>query len=173
MSDYRRLLVKGGTYLFTVVTHGRKPFLCDEDKLDRLKDAFKYVMKKQPYRIDALVILPDHLHCVWTLPEDDADFSSRWLKLKRYFSIGIETTTNHRRKKNVWQNRFWEHLIRDQEELHRCFDYIHYNPVKHGYVNRPCDWLYSTFKQHVARGYYDVNWGANEEPKNIRSLVLE
>jgi len=173
MSNYHRLLMNGGTYFFTVVTYNRQPLLCDEPAITRLKAAFKYVVKTHPYRLDALVVLPDHLHCIWTLPEDDADFSTRWNRLKRYFSIGIEGKVNHRREKHIWQHRFWEHLIRDEEDLHRCLDYIYYNPVKHGHVKNPCDWPYSTFKRHVIRWHYDINWGASGEPENIKELILE
>ena len=80
---------------------------------------------------------------------------------------------NHRREKHIWQNRFWEHLIRDEKNLHRCLDYMHYNPVKHGHVTKPSDWKYSTFLQHVKRGHYDIDWGCNEEPPNIKKLLLE
>ena len=173
MSNYRRLLVNGGTYFFTVVTYKRQLLLCEEHALSRLKAAFRYVMKTHPYRMDGLVVLPDHVHCVWTLPENDDDFSVRWHRLKRHFSIGIDGSTNHRRGKHIWQNRFWEHLIRDEKNLHHCLDYMHYNPVKHGYVAKPSDWKYSTFLQHVKHGHYDMNWGSNGEPPSIKKLLLE
>ena len=172
MSEYHRLFVKGGTYFFTVVTYNRQPLLCEQPALIRLKAAFRYVMDKHPYRIDGLVILPDHLHCIWRLPEDDGNFSIRWNMLKRYFSISMDGPTNKRREKTIWQRRFWEHLIRDEDDLHRCLDYIHYNPVKHGYVERPYDWDSSTFKQHVKRGFYDMNWGCNGEADVIKNRLL-
>ena len=173
MSNYRRLLIKGGTYFFTVVTYNRQPILCDEPSLSRLKEAFRYIKKTHPYHMTALVVLPDHLHCIWTLPENDDHFSMRWNRLKRYFSLGVEGKLNHRREKHIWQHRFWEHLIRNEEDLHRCLDYIHYNPVKHGHVKKPIDWPYSTFKRHVSLGHYDINWGAGDEPDNIQKLILE
>jgi len=142
MSNYRRVYVKGGTYFFTVVTHERKPFLCNTQAITRLRSAFRYAMKKYPFHIKGIVILPDHLHCIWKLPDNDADFSKRWNLIKRYFSIGMNGNLNHRREKNIWQRRFWEHLIRDEDDFNRCLDYIHYNPVKHGYVNDPSHWPY-------------------------------
>jgi putative transposase len=173
MSDYRRLYVKGGVYFFTLVTHERRPLLCEEKALVRLKAAFRYSIKKYPFRINGLVILPDHIHSIWQLPEHDHDFSIRWNMIKRYFSIGMTGDTNHRREKNIWQKRFWEHLIRDEEDFQRCFDYIHYNPVKHGYVNRPSDWAFSTFKANVKKGFYDMDWGSSMEPDRIKNIQLE
>ena len=173
MSNYRRLLMKGGTYFFTVVTYNRRPLLCEEYALNRLKAAFGYVKKSHPYQMEALVVLPDHLHCIWRLPEDDADFATRWNRFKRYFSIGIQGSLNQRREKSIWQHRFWERLIRNDADLHRRLDYIHYNPVKHGYVKNPYDWPYSTFKHHVKQGHYDMNWGALGEPEDIKKMLLE
>ena len=162
----------GSTFL-RWLPHGRRHILCGEQALIRLKAAFRYAMKKHPFRINGLVILPDHIHCIWELPEHDHDFSIRWNLIKRYFSIGMPGDVNHRREKNVWQRRFWEHLIQDEEELQRCLDYIDYNPVKHGHVNRPCDWVYSTFKHNVKKGFYEMDWGSNIEPNRIKKLDLE
>jgi len=173
MSNYHRLYSKGGIYFFTLVTSERKPLLCEAKALSRLKTAFHYSIKKYPFRIRGLVILPDHIHCIWQLPKDDHDFSIRWNMIKRYFSIGMNGDTNHRREKNIWQRRFWEHLIRDEEDFQRCLDYIHYNPVKHGYVNRPCDWTFSTFKNNVKKGFYEMDWGSDIEPDGIKKLKLE
>ena len=173
MSDYHRLFAKGGTYFFTVVTYNRQPLLCDEMVLNRLKASFRYAISKRPFKIKGMVILPDHLHCVWQLPDNDDNFSIRWNMIKRYFSIGFQGPTNKRREKNIWQRRFWEHLIRDEESLNQCLDYIHYNPVKHGYVTRPCDWIQSTFLSHVKQGHYDMHWGCGEVPKNLNGYLLE
>jgi len=173
MSYYRRLYQQGGIYFFTLVTSGRQPILAEQNTLIRLKQAFRYTMKKHPYEIKGLVILPDHLHCIWQLPENDHDFSKRWNMIKWYFSIGLKSSINQRREKNIWQKRFWEHLIRDEQDLHRCLDYMHYNPVKHGYVNKPNDWSCSSFKRFVRSGYYDSNWGCDAEPGNIKELIME
>jgi putative transposase len=173
MSNYHRIFIPGGIYFFTVVTHQRQPLLSKEIALNRLKAAFRYTINKHPFKIKALVILPDHLHCIWQLPENDTNFSGRWKMIKHFFSIGFKTKTNQRGEKNIWQRRFWEHVIRDVDDLNRCMDYIHYNPVKHGYVNSPCDWKQSTFLHHVQHGHYDRNWGKNEVSQNIQHLLLE
>jgi len=173
MSDYRRMFMKGGIYFFTVVTYDRRHLLCDAVTIIRLRAAFRYAISRHPFKIKGLVILPDHLHCIWQLPENDDNFSIRWNLIKRYFSAGFDAASNHRREKKVWQRRFWEHWIRDEDDLNRCLDYIHYNPVKHGYVTSPCDWRHSTFLNHVQQGHYDMHWGSDEEPKTIRRLLLE
>jgi len=173
MSNYRRAYFSGGRYFFTLVTHERKPLLCTDQAISRLRSAFRYAMKKHPYRIEGIVVLPDHLHCIWQLPENDSDFSKRWNMIKRYFSIGMNGDLNHRREKNIWQRRFWEHLIRSEEEFQRCLDYIYYNPVKHGYVNGPWDWCYSSFRRDVEQGRYDARWGSHEEPRRIKNINFE
>src|SRR5688572_27048825 len=144
MSNYRRAYIPGGTYFFTVVTYQRKPLLNNEKSIQRLRAAFKYTKQKYPFNLNGIVVLPDHLHCIWQLPEGDKDFSKRWCTFKYYFSRGVAGNINNRREKNIWQRRFWEHVIRDDRDLQRCFDYMYYNPVKHGYVQRPFDWGFSS-----------------------------
>ncbi len=175
MSEYRRARVKGGLYCFTVVTYHRKNILCTETAFARLRHAFAYVKTQYPFQLKAWVILPDHLHCIWQLPENDADFSVRWRMLKRYFSIGFNHSSNHRREKLIWQRRFWEHVIRDQADYMRCLNYIHYNPVKHGYVTRARDWHYSSFLHYVSKGYYDLAWGScdQDEPRAMQDVIRE
>lgn len=113
------------------------------------------VQSTHPFRIDAWVLLPEHLHCIWTLPEGDMNFSKRWGLIKANFSRELKG----QRTTPVWQNRFWEHLIRDDRDLQTHLDYIHYNPVKHGLVESPKDWPYSTFHRYVQEGFYPLNWG--------------
>lgn len=173
MSDYRRVYIDGGVYFFTLVTHHRQPLLCTEPALSRLRASFQYVMKKHPFHMIGLIILPDHLHCIWELPSHDSDFSLRWNMFKRYFSIGMAGALNERREKNIWQRRFWEHYIRDENDFKGCLDYIYYNPVKHGYVTSPSDWRYSTFRRDVKNGLYEMDWGSNVEPSRIKGLELE
>jgi putative transposase len=173
MSEYRRAYQPGGFYFFTVVTHQRKPILCTEQSIARLRESFRYTMQKYPFEITAIVILPDHLHCIWQLPENDSDFSKRWNMIKRHFSMGISSNTNHRREKNIWQRRFWEHLIQDEKDLHRHLHYIYYNPVKHGYVSSAFEWPHSSFKKDVEHGLYDKSWGSGEEPSHIKALNFE
>lgn len=159
MSEYIRARQPGGAYFFTVVTHERQPLFADPAVVERLRLAFRRVMAERPFEIDAIAILPDHLHCLWRLPPGDADFSERWRQIKRFVSVGVAAETNRRGEKAVWQRRYWEHLIRDEEDWRRHCDYIHYNPVKHGYVASPADWSHSSFSRAVGRGWYDQEWG--------------
>jgi putative transposase len=126
-------------------------------------------MQRHPFGIDAAVVLPEHLHCIWTLPAEDSDYSMRWRLIKSFFSrqcgdeVRAEISASRRRKKEqaVWQRRFWEHCIRDQRDWVRHVEYIHYNPVRHGLVRAPRDWQYSSFHKYVREGKYDVMWGAD------------
>jgi len=143
--DYRRVFVPGGSYFFTVVTFERKPILKDEEAIFLLKNAFRRTQNKYPFRIDALVILPDHLHTIWTLPQNDIKYPLRWNLIKGYFtknwmhtkSHNVSTSRIHRREKEVWQRRYWEHYISDEKDFLEHMDYIHSNPVKHGLVDDP------------------------------------
>lgn len=172
MSDYRRLYQPGGSYFFTVVTHHRQKILSSPDHLLRLQSAFDRVKERLPFAMEAFVILPDHLHCIWNLPSGDSDFSTRWRLIKGYFSAGVRGSVNERCEKGIWQRRFWEHLLRDEEDWRRHMDYIHYNPVKHGYVKAPKDWPHSSFRQAVEKGLYPKGWGL-EESKNISGMERE
>jgi putative transposase len=172
MSDYRRLYKRGGCYFFTLVTHGRAPLFADVQNVDRLKAALRCVVAERPFEVDAIVVLPDHLHCIWRLPESDADFSTRWRLIKHYVAIGISTARNSKDGKEVWQRRFWEHLIRDESDWQRHMDYIHFNPVKHGYVAAPGEWPHSSFLRCVGRGWYEPGWGRTE-PTELENMELE
>jgi len=168
---YRRAREKGGTYFFTVVTHKRKAILTTPDNIALLREAHRCVMDNHPMTIAAVVILPDHLHCIWTLPEGNCDFSTRWRLIKSYFSRNCDgrfesTRSSSRMRKAeqaIWQRRFWEHQIKDDSDFRVHCDYIHYNPVKHGLVNAPKDWPYSTFNRYVNEGMYDSEWGTGGE----------
>jgi len=156
--EYRRFYQPGARYFFTVVTANRKPLLIEN--IDRLRAAFKTCKERHPFEIEAMVVLPDHLHTIWRLPEDDADFSKRWMVIKRYFSSGLprqaaSLSKINKREKGVWQRRFWEHCIRNEDDWRRHMDYIHFNPVKHGYVESPADWQYSSFQKAVEQGWYE------------------
>lgn len=130
-----------------------------------------HVQRQYPFTVEALVVLPDHFHALWTLPERDGDYSKRWGLIKARFSKGIKAELSHedacspsrtkRRETTIWQRRFWEHAIRDDEDFQKHFDYIHYNPVKHGLVSRVQDWPYSTFHRYVKQGFYSNDWGAS------------
>ncbi|WP_428354035.1 REP-associated tyrosine transposase [Methyloprofundus sp.] len=156
--DYRRYYQPGARYFFTVVTANRKPILIDN--IDRLRVAFKKCITRFPFELEAIVVLPDHLHTIWRLPEGDADFSKRWMVIKRQFSSGLPQATVSqsklkKREKGIWQRRFWEHCIRSEDDWRRHVDYIHFNPVKHGYAGKPSDWQYSSFQQAVDQGWYE------------------
>jgi putative transposase len=172
MSEYRRHYQTGGTYFFTVVTQQRKNILILPDHITRLHSAIDQVRKRYPFSLEALVILPDHLHCIWRLPDRDSNYSLRWRLIKGYFSIGFSHPANQRGEKEVWQRRFWEHLLRDEADWRRHMDYIYYNPVKHGYVNRPIDWPHSSFRQAIQDGNYDPGWGV-VEPKGLAEMSPE
>ena len=179
MPEYRRLLIQGGMYFFTVVSNERRPILTSQRNVDLLRRCFISTSKDHPFSLDAIVILPDHLHTIWTLPAGDSDFSTRWRLIKgafsRHFQLEGERISDSRARKaerGVWQRRFWEHAIRDQEDLNRHVDYIHYNPVKHGLASSPGTWRYSSFSSFVRRGCYEPDWGASV-PKVIRDMSLE
>ncbi|MBD2256632.1 transposase [Pseudanabaena sp. FACHB-2040] len=165
--EYRRYYQPGGSYFFTVVTEHRQPLLIEH--IDRLRAAFRYGMERYPFVIEGIVILPDHLHTLWRLPDGDDDFSIRWMVIKRKFSTGlgagaVNASKQKKREKGIWQRRFWEHYIRDDEDWRCHLDYIHYNPVKHGYCLTPADWPYSSFKRSVKQGLYEEDWGASLLP---------
>jgi putative transposase len=151
---YRRLFSPGGTYFFTVVTHHRKKIFVDEPIIDLLRGAILQVKSKRPFIIVAVVILPDHLHMIWTLPEGDSDYPTRWRLIKSFVSRGMVG-------QEVWQRRYWEHLIRDEADLERHVDYIHYNPVKHGYVQSPEDWHHSSYQRFITEGGYRKDWAGD------------
>lgn len=164
MTDYRRVFVPSGCYFFTLVTQNRHPWLATAEQVARLREGFRRVRSAHPFEIDAVVILPNHLHTVWRLPEGDADYPLRWRKIKQYFSIGMEpgadrSSLSRRREKGIWQRRYWEHTVRDALDWQRHVDYVHFNPVKHGYVARPGDWPYSSFSRAVRAGWYAPEWG--------------
>ncbi|MDD1622479.1 MAG: transposase [Methylococcaceae bacterium] len=161
MSDYRRLYLPGSTYFFTLVTYGRRPIFADERLVELLRQAFQTVKSKRPFDLQSAVILPDHLHCLWRLPDGDSDFSTRWQMIKTAFSRRVPAKVRRNGAKTIWQSRFFEHCIRDEDDFHKHLDYIHYNPVKHGLSASPAAWPYSSFWRFVAAGWYAADWGEN------------
>ena len=166
MSRYRRAKIEGGTYFFTVTLADRSSDLLVRH-IDLLREAYKSAQELYPFETLAICVLPDHLHSVWSLPPDDADFPLRWSLIKSKFSRGLpadaERTSSKitKREKGIWQRRYWEHAIRSDEDLTRHVDYIHFNPVKHGYVSRASDWPHSSFARYVARGLLPADWGGD------------
>jgi putative transposase len=167
--EYRRVYVNGGTYFFTLVTYKRRPILQNQKSIELINAAMLYTANRLPFEVVAGVILPDHMHFIWTMPVDSCDYSTRWRLIKSYFtrswckngSISESVSRNKKGEQDVWQRRFWEHMIRDETDLTRHIEYIHYNPVKHGLVNSPIDWQYSSFMKYVREGLYPLNWGEN------------
>jgi len=172
VSNYRRVYIPGGVYFFTVVTFERIPIFINEDRIEVLRQAFRKVMAARPFLIDAMVVLPEHLHCIWRMPEGDADYSTRWREIKKAASRRINATTNNRNERMVWQRRFWEHAIGDEGDWRRHVDYIHYNPVKHGLVNSPGAWRWSSFGRAVINGLYEESWGS-DVPSTITGMECE
>ena len=174
MTEYRRYKIKGGCYFFTVNLANRRQQLLTEN-IDLLRQAFRKVKRKHPFTIDAIVILPEHLHCVWTLPEHDMDFSLRWRQIKSEFSRQFESSEPlsisrmSKQERGIWQRRFWEHHLRDETDFNRHIDYIHFNPVKHGHVDAVKDWPYSSFHRYVKRGILPMDWAG----KGIEDLDLQ
>jgi putative transposase len=138
--EYRRRFVLNGSYFFTVVTQDRNPVFLEKAAVDLLRQAFRHVMNKRPFIIDAIVIMPDHLHCIWTLPENDCDYPTRWRLIKTYFTKNYGQT--------IWQHRYWEHCIRDERDFENHVNYIHNNPVKHGLVLNAKDWEHSSIHRN-------------------------
>lgn len=161
----------GATYFFTIVTYQRRPMLTGDLARDVLHKAFQATIERYPFSLDAICLLPDHIHCMWTLPDHDGNFSLRWSFLKSLFTRqyreagGVEGKVNlsreKRREAGIWQRRFWEHMIRDDADYQNHLNYIHYNPVRHGLVKRVKDWKWSSFHRFVCLGLYDLEWGSD------------
>jgi putative transposase len=174
---YRRLKVDGGTYFFTLAAFSRRPIFRDPIAAALLYDVVRRVQGRRPFEIVAHVLLPDHLHMIWTLPTGDSDFPTRWMLIKGMFTRLLPRTEDGpgrvaRRERKVWQSRYWEHLIRDNRDYDQHVDYIHYNPVKHGLTHAPGDWPHSSFKEFVASGRRDPWWGTDHVPR-LPSIVGE
>ncbi len=168
MPNYRRAKVKGGTYFFTVNTLDRNKGLLTRH-INELRQSFNHVKKHYPFKLDALVVLPDHFHMVMTLPQNDEDYSNRLRIIKEGFTKRLKlNATDHlsrltRNEKGVWQRRFWEHQIRDDEDYINHIHYCYINPVKHQWVKRVRDWPYSTFHRDVKRGLFPIDWAGRDE----------
>jgi putative transposase len=179
LPDYRRVIIPGGTFFFTLITFERKPILTSELARGVLHSAFQNTKGRYLFQLPAICLLPDHLHCIMNLPTGDIDYSKRWSSIKGLFTInyikagGEDGSRNNSRIKKgeaaIWQRRYWEHTIRDEKDYERHFDYIHYNPIKHGLVSKPSDWLYSSFHKYLKLGYYDQDWGCIE-PKDFDKI---
>jgi len=166
MSRYRRANIEGGTLFFTVTLADRSSDVLVRH-IDHLRHIYLSVQQRWAFETVAICVLPDHIHAIWQLPPSDCNFSVRWSLIKRGFSRGLPVDPDRtpskiaKRERGLWQRRFWEHAIRDDADLQRHIDYIHFNPVKHGLVGRACDWPHSSFKRYVAHGILPLDWGGD------------
>ena len=178
MPEYRRVHLKGGIYFITIVTYDRKPLFLNSTARQILHNSWKDVAKRFPFFTVAVCLLPDHIHTLIQCPETDADYPMRIREIKRLFTAGYKqriglpgVDNDSRARKNeaaIWQRRYWEHTIRDDEDLHQHLDYIHYNPVKHGLVQNVRDWEWSSFHRYARMGWYDADWGSEVGEKNMK-----
>jgi putative transposase len=165
MVRYRRNFIPGGTFFFTVTLNDRQSSAL-VDHVKSLRAAFRKTRNERPFVVDAIVILPDHLHAIMTLPPGDSDFSGRWQRIKGAFTrsivaAGVPVSHDHRGEYALWQKRFWEHTIRDDRDFERCANYIHFNPVKHRLVSSPNAWPFSSLHRFVRTGVLARDWGGD------------
>jgi len=175
MSRYRRLH-NGLTFFFTVVAYQRRPIFCDPGFRAALRQSITAVRVARPFTIDAWVLMPNHMHCIWTLPERDFDYGRRWGEIKRYVSnvcretlhdpALLKRSAKKRNESTIWQRRFWEHQIRNDVDFERHMDYVNFNPVKHGFVLNVAEWEHSTFHRYVRDGMYAQDWGGTVEARS-------
>ncbi|MDR9405129.1 MAG: transposase [Halothece sp. Uz-M2-17] len=169
MPEYRRFYQAGGTFFLTLVTYNRYPYFSSSDHISLLRQAIRTVKQEMPFDILGAVILPDHLHFLWQLPPSDSAYSKRVGRLKVLFTRALTVGQNEvmesisksrqkHRESNVWQRRFWEHTVRDEQDFEECLNYIHFNPIKHGLVSCPHFWSYSSFHSWVKQGSYPLDW---------------
>ena len=165
MPNYRRAKIEGGTFFFTLTLADRSSDLLVRE-INRFRRIYGQVQERRPFESVAMCVLPDHLHAIWSLPLGDSDFATRWNLIKSGFTRGLPAALRSpskiaKREKGIWQRRYWEHVIRDDADLARHVDYIHFNPVKHGLVSRVCDWPHSSFHRYVKRDDLPADWGGD------------
>lgn len=179
MPNYRRVWVPGGTFFFTVNLLERRNRRLLVEHIDYLRAAFRDTQRARPFPVIAIVVLPEHLHCLWRLPEGDADNADHWARIKSGFSRRLPKTERRsdvriaKRERGIWQRRFWEHMIVDETDLQNHFDYIHFNPVKHGYVTRAADWPYSSLRGYIESGELAEDWACDPEDPTRRVCNIE
>lgn len=177
---YKRYIQPGGTYFFTVVTYNRKRVFSNTNNISSFMNAINCVQNNHPFDNLAYCILPDHIHMIWKLPDNDGDYPIRWQLIKSDFSRNYknidEIPTASRIRKHermVWQRRYWEHYIRDDLDLKNHMEYVFYNPVKHRLAKSPFEWKYGNFSDYVSDGLYDQQWGLNIESNHFENIGHE
>jgi putative transposase len=180
MPNYKRVYIPGGTFFFTVVTYDRRPILTDPISRRLLRQSWLLEKRCRPFDLEAICLMPDYIHFIFRLPEQDSDYSTRISGMKARFTKsflenkngynGMYITKLGKGERTVWQHRFWEHMIRDEDDFRRHVDYIHYNPVKHGLVSNVKDWPWSSFHRYVRDGIYTSDWGSDFIAKDDCSL---
>lgn len=176
--QYKRSDIKGGTYFFTVNLIDRKSTLLI-DQINHLKAAINNVKQNHPFKINAMVTFPEHIHAIWTLPPDDSNYAKRWMLIKSTFSRkipkkkSINKSRLSKRERGIWQRRYWEHTIKDEKDLINHIDYIHYTPIKHQHVKTPTDWPHSTIHHYIKTGRVEPNWGSDIKPVEIKTGKAE
>jgi putative transposase len=180
MPNFRRYFVPGGTYFFTLITDGRRPIFDHPEARKLLIAVIHRCRQRWPFTIDAAVLLPDHMHTIWSLPPGDDRYSLRIAWLKKEFtkawisSDGDERFQSRGRtndgRRGVWQPKFWEHTIKDDADFERHIDYVHWNPVKHGHARCPREWRWSSFRRWMNRGVYPQNWGCGSKPPGLDGI---
>ena len=173
MRTYKRVRIAGGTYFFTVNLAQCRNTNLLIDHIGLLREALRSVKASHPFQLDAMVVLPDHLHCIWRLPEGDDNYAMRWRLIKTRFSMSlpkgelVSPSRLRRGERGIWQRRYWEHAIRDEQDWQRHVDYIHFNPVKHGHVQQVGDWPHSSFHRYVCDGVYPMNWATDDSMREL------
>ena len=176
MSRYRRAKIEGGTFFFTVALADRPADLLVRH-IDHLRKAYRFVVERYHFETVAICILPDHLHAIWSLPQKDFNFSMRWSLIKSGFSRLLPTADLRsrsqivKRDKGIWQRRYWEHAICDENDLARHIDYVHFDPLKHGHVSQVREWPHSSFHRYVERGLLPLDWGGNIDVGDVAEEV--
>ena len=173
MPNFRRYYIPGALVFITGVTQGRVPRLNSADDVDLLLHTMRLVQGIHPYNLLAYVILPEHFHWLMRVNGPGGDFSAVMHSIKRNYTLNYKKAHHVDGSLTLWQERFWDHLIRDEDDLNRHMDYVHYNPVKHGHVLSPGDWAYSTYLHWEQRGYYEPGWGQSCEPESITGMDIE
>ena len=173
MPNFRRYYIPNAIMFITGVTLGRFPYLAPDDNVELLFETMRRVQEIHPYHLLAHVILPDHFHWLMRVDDKSGNFSIALHSIKRNYTLNYKKACGITTSFNLWQERFHDHIIRDERDFDNHFDYIHWNPVKHGYVTKPEDWRYSTYRHWLERGYYEPGWGHVGEPKDIDGMDFE